>query len=122
MTLKIVSKSRVNVYLNPNSLHVINTHFVVLPLVDLGRARTRMVLHLRCAFEHAAVLQVCCDAGCPEGVVADPRANPRRHGAAAHHRVGVGLRQRSCAELAGAASDRAEERPFRSAARPQPST
>ncbi len=50
-----------------------------------------MIGHRRGVLQRAAVLQVGRDPVRAESVVADPRADPDRLGAAPHHGVGVGL-------------------------------
>ena len=72
-----------------------------------------MVRHGRGLFERAAVLEIGRDPGCPETVIAKLGVDPGRGRAPADHRIGVRLRQDGGRQLAGAASDRAEQRLLR---------
>ena len=71
-----------------------------------------MVRHRSCFFQRAAVLEIGGDPRRPETVVAELGGDAGRRRAPADHRIGVCLRQHGAGELAGAAADRAEQRPL----------
>ena len=96
--------------LEADPLHLVQTDFVVSPVIQLRGARRRVVRHRCGVLQHATVFQVRGDAGRAERVVADGRADARSNSTAPDHRIGVRLRQRRVAELAGATPDRAEQR------------
>ena len=89
-------------------------------IVELRRARRRMIRHRRCLFERAAVLEIGGDPRRPETVIAELGRDAGRGRAPADHRIGVRLRQHGARELAGAAADRAEQRTLGSSPRPAP--
>src|SRR5271155_1282918 len=60
----------------------------------------------------ASFLEIRRDPGCPETVIAEPSCDHGRRCALADHRIGVRLRQHRAGEFAGAAPDRAEQRPL----------
>jgi hypothetical protein len=69
-------------------------------------------------FERAAVLEIGRDPGRPEAVIANLGADPGCGRAPADHGIGIRLRQYGARQLAGAAADRAEQRPLGAAAPP----
>jgi hypothetical protein len=79
-------------------------------IVELRRARRGMVRHRRRFFQRAAVLEISRDASRSETVVAEFGCDPGCRRAPADHRIRVRLRPHGARELAGAASDRAEQR------------
>ncbi len=91
---------------------LVETELVAPAIVELRRARRRVVRHRRGLFQRAAVLEIRRDPGRPETVVAEPGCDAGRGGAPTDHRIGVRLRQHRAGELAGAAADRAEQRPL----------
>lgn len=93
-------------------LDLIEAYLIASAIIELGRARRRMVRHRCGLFEGAAVLEIGRDSRCPEAMVAEFGFNAGRCGAPADHRVGVRLRQHCARQLAGAAPNRAEQRPF----------
>jgi hypothetical protein len=80
-----------------NSLHLVERHGIVAPIVKGGRSRRFMPGHLLGDFELAAVLQVRGDPGGAEAVGADfgPDAGGERP--SLDHHVDVGLGQASAA-------------------------
>jgi len=89
---------------NEYPLHLVERHFLRAAIVELRRARARMVRHLRCLLKGAAVLQVRGDARRPKRVVANLGRDAGRPGAPLDHLVGVGLGQGIAGELAGRAA------------------
>jgi len=77
------------------------------------RARRGVVRHRRGLLKRAAVLEIGGYPRRPETVVAELGGDAGPGRAPADHRIGVRLRQDRARELAGAAADRAEQRPFR---------
>jgi len=100
--------------LHADPLDLVQADLVVSPVIQLRGARRRVIGHrcgvLECA---AAVLQIRGDARCTECVVADLLSDAGLDRPALHNRMRVSLWQRRVTELAGAAPDRAEQRPFR---------
>jgi hypothetical protein len=67
--------------------HFIKSDAILAPVVELGGAGGGMRRHLACLLECAAVLEVGCDAGSAEGVVADPGCIATHHGV----QLGMGM-------------------------------
>ena len=82
-------------------------------IVELRRARRGMVRHRRGFFQRAAVLEIGCDPGRTEAVVAELGFDASRCRAPGDHRVGVRLREHCARQLGRAAPERAENRPLR---------
>src|SRR5271169_2715288 len=98
--------------LDHNPLDLIEAELVAPAIVELRRARRGVVRHRRGLFQRAAVLEIGRDAGRPEAVVAEFGCDAGTGRPPADHRVGVRLWQHRARELAGAAADRAEQRPL----------
>lgn len=92
---------------------LVKTNVVAAPVIQLRRPRRRVVGHRGGIFERAAVFQIGGDTGRAERVIADLRADAGRERPAPHHRIRVGLRQRSRAQLVRPARDCAEQRTLR---------
>jgi hypothetical protein len=99
---------------------LIEAQIVAPPVIELRRPGAGMIGHCGGFLQRAAVLEICCDAGRPETVVADLGLDHGRLDALANHLIGVGLRQRTANELARAATDGAKERPFEVCREPVP--
>jgi len=67
--------------LDYNSLDLVEAELVAPPIIELRRARRRMIRHRRCLFERAAVLEIGGDPGCPKTVIAELGCNAGRCGA-----------------------------------------
>jgi len=93
-------------------LDLIQADLIPAAIVELRRARRGVVRHRRGLFQRAAVLKIGGDSGRPEAVIAELGFDPRAGRAPADHRIGVRLLQHRAGELAGAAADRAEQRPL----------
>jgi hypothetical protein len=102
----------ISVTSNHNPFDLIEADLIASAIVELGRARRRMVRHRGGLFQRAPVLEVGRDPGRPKTVVTELGFDSGRGGAAADHRIGVRLRQDCAGELAGAAANRAEQRPL----------
>src|SRR5688572_19751363 len=98
---------------DPNPFDLIEREAVQPPVVELRRARARMVRHRRRRLEVAAAFEVGGDPGGTQAVIADPGRDAGTLGAAANHRVSLGLAHRLLAQRARVASDAREQEPFR---------
>src|ERR1700730_19425917 len=58
-------------HLEDHFLHLVQTHDIRAPVIELGRPRALMCRHLLRFLQIPAIGQVNGDAGCPEGVTAD---------------------------------------------------
>jgi hypothetical protein len=94
--------------LDYDPFNLIKADLIAPAIIELRRARRRMVCHRGGLFQRAAVFEVGRDAGRPKTVVAELGFNAGRRSASTDHRVGVRLWQHGAGELTGAAADRAE--------------
>src|SRR5271166_4273207 len=106
---------------NHDPLDLIEADFIAPAVVELRRARRRMVCHRGGLFQRAAILEIGGNAGGAKAVIAELGFDAGRRGAPADHRIGVCLRQHRAGEPTGAAADCAEQRPLGSWRRPLPS-
>jgi hypothetical protein len=84
-----LSFGRVFKPLQNNPFDLIKSDLVVAAIVELGRAGALMRRHLLGVFEQPAIEQIDGNAGCPEGVTAEPGDDPGLQGATYDHPPGV---------------------------------
>jgi hypothetical protein len=94
---------------NSDLLDFIERDLIVRAVVELGGAGTLVRSHRLCVFERATAVQVGCDPGCPESMVANLCWDADVCRAALNHAPGVGLGHAAPGESLGAPDGGAEE-------------
>ena len=94
--------------LDRDALDLIKADLIALAIVELCSPRRGVVRHCRSFFQGATGS----DAGRPETVITEFRGDAGCRRAPTDHRIGVRLRQHGARQRAGAAADRAEQRPL----------
>jgi len=96
-------------FLDRDSLYLVERNLVLSAVIKLSCPRRFMVSDLLRDFEFAAVLQIGCDAGRTEGMIANPRFDAGRFRPSADNAVSVLLEEGIGGELASFTARGAEE-------------
>lgn len=104
------AKHRIRSY--PDPFYFVEAEFLAPSVVQLCRARTGMIRHLRRLLQRSTVFQIRRDSGRPKAVIAELGRDAGCRRSAAYHRVGVPLGQGSARQQAGPAPDRRKQRSF----------